>query len=44
MPLKKGKSKETVSKNIKTEMEQGKSQKQSVNYFGQINDKWQVEI
>ena len=30
MPLKKGKSKETVSKNIKTEMEQGKSQKQSV--------------
>ena len=30
MPLKKGTSKETVSKNIKTEMKHGKSQKQSV--------------
>lgn len=30
MPLKKGSSKKTVSKNIKTEMEAGKSQKQSV--------------
>lgn len=30
MPLKKGKSKETVSKNIKTEMKHGKPQKQAV--------------
>ena len=30
MPLKKGYSKATVSKNIKTEMASGKSQKQSV--------------
>jgi len=30
MPLKKGKSKSTVSSNIKTEMEHGKSQKQAV--------------
>ncbi|SOE47439.1 hypothetical protein SAMN05446927_0208 [Caballeronia arationis] len=30
MPLKKGTSKETVSKNVKTEMKHGKSQKQSV--------------
>ena len=30
MPLKKGKSKQTISKNIKTEMKHGKSQKQSV--------------
>jgi hypothetical protein len=30
MPLKKGYSKESVSKNIKTEMKAGKSQKQSV--------------
>lgn len=30
MPLKKGSSKKTVSKNIKTEMAHGKSQKQSV--------------
>ena len=30
MPLKKGYSKKTVSKNIKTEMASGKSQKQSV--------------
>lgn len=30
MPLKKGKSKETVSKNIKTEMKYGKPQKQAV--------------
>lgn len=30
MPLKKGYSKETVSKNIKTEMKHGKSQKQAV--------------
>ena len=30
MPLKSGSSKETISKNIKTEMKAGKSQKQSV--------------
>ena len=30
MPLKKGKSKETISQNIKTEMEAGKPQKQAV--------------
>ena len=30
MPLKKGKSNKTISKNIKTEMEHGKPQKQSV--------------
>ena len=30
MPLAKGKSKENVSKNIKTEMEAGKPQKQAV--------------
>jgi hypothetical protein len=30
MPLKKGYSKKTISKNIKTEMSHGKSQKQSV--------------
>lgn len=30
MPLKKGYSKKTISKNIKTEMKRGKSQKQSV--------------
>lgn len=30
MPLKKGYSKKTVSKNIKTEMKHGKSQKQAV--------------
>jgi hypothetical protein len=30
MPLKKGTSKDTVSKNVKTEMKHGKSQKQSV--------------
>jgi hypothetical protein len=30
MPLKKGYSKETVSKNIKTEMKSGKPQKQAV--------------
>jgi hypothetical protein len=30
MPLKKGSSKETVSKNIKTEMKAGKPQKQAV--------------
>lgn len=30
MPLKHGKSKKTISKNIKTEMEQGKPQKQAV--------------
>ena len=30
MPLAKGKSKETVSKNIKTEMKHGKPQKQAV--------------
>lgn len=30
MPLKKGKSKETVSQNIKTEMKHGKPQKQAV--------------
>lgn len=30
MPLKKGYSKETVSKNVKTEMKSGKSQKQAV--------------
>lgn len=30
MPLAKGKSKKTVSKNIKTEMEAGKPQKQAV--------------
>ena len=30
MPLKHGKSKEAISKNIKTEMEHGKPQKQAV--------------
>lgn len=30
MPLAKGKSKKTISKNIKTEMEHGKPQKQAV--------------
>jgi len=30
MPLKSGKSKETISKNIKTEMKSGKPQKQAV--------------
>ena len=30
MPTKKGYSKETISKNIRTEMKSGKSQKQSV--------------
>lgn len=30
MPIKKGYSKETISKNIKTEMKSGKSQKQAV--------------
>lgn len=30
MPLKSGSSKKTISKNIKTEMAKGKSQKQSV--------------
>lgn len=30
MPLKKGKSKKVISKNVKTEMKSGKSQKQSV--------------
>ena len=30
MPLKKGKSKKTISKNIKTEMDSGKKQKQAV--------------
>ena len=30
MPLKRGKSKETVSENIKTEMKHGKPQKQAV--------------
>ena len=30
MPLKKGKSKKTISKNVKTEMEHGKPQKQAV--------------
>lgn len=30
MPLKKGKNKKTISKNIKTEMEYGKPQKQAV--------------
>jgi hypothetical protein len=30
MPLKKGKSKKTIRKNIKTEMEHGKPQKQAV--------------
>ena len=30
MPLKHGKSKKTISKNIKTEMEHGKPQKQTI--------------
>ena len=30
MPLKKGTSREDISKNVKTEMKRGKSQKQSV--------------
>ena len=30
MPLKHGKSKKTISKNIKTEMEHGKPQKQAI--------------
>lgn len=30
MPLKRGRSKKTISKNIKTEMKAGKSQKQAV--------------
>nr|WP_318290054.1 DUF6496 domain-containing protein [Paraburkholderia sp. BL8N3] len=30
MPLKRGTSKDTVSKNVKTEMKHGKSQKQAV--------------
>jgi hypothetical protein len=30
MPLAKGKSKKTISKNIKTEMEHGKPQKQAI--------------
>jgi hypothetical protein len=30
MPLSKGKSREAISKNIKTEMKEGKSQKQAV--------------
>ena len=30
MPLAKGKSKKTISKNVKTEMEHGKPQKQAV--------------
>ena len=30
MPLKKGSSKETISKNIKTEMKAGKPQKQAI--------------
>lgn len=30
MPLSKGKSRDAISKNVKTEMKQGKSQKQAV--------------